>query len=69
MVREAAVGVIANVALKGPSSTLEATQGQIDGLFRQLRYKCHQNREASVGDSLEICPWVTSRVVSEYNPV
>jgi len=31
-------------------STLEATQGQIDGFFSQLPYKCHQNRVASVGD-------------------
>ena len=30
--------------------TLEATQGQIDGFFSQLPYKCHQNRVASVGD-------------------
>ena len=28
----------------------EATQGQIDGFFSQLPYKCHQNRVASVGD-------------------
>ena len=31
-------------------TTLEATQGQIDGFFSQLPYKCHQNRVASVGD-------------------
>ena len=41
---------------------LEATQGQIHGFFCQLQYKCHQNRVASVGDWLKICPWVTSRV-------
>jgi len=29
---------------------LEATQGQIDGFFSQLPYKCHQNRVTSVGD-------------------
>ena len=29
---------------------LEATQGQLDGFFSQLPYKCHQNRVASVGD-------------------
>ena len=40
----------------------EATQGQIDDLFSQLPYKCHQNRVASVGDCLKICPWVTSGV-------
>ena len=43
-------------------STLEATQGQNDSFFSQLPYKCHQNRVASVGDWLEICPWVASRV-------
>ena len=30
-------------------SALEATQGQVDGFFSQLPYKCHQNRVASVG--------------------
>ena len=34
----------------GTKPTLEATQGQIDGFFGQLPYKCHQNRVASVGD-------------------
>jgi len=33
-----------------PCPALEATQGQIDGLFSQLPYKCHQNQVASVGD-------------------
>ena len=33
-----------------PASTLEAAQGQMDGFFSQLPYKCHQNRVASVGD-------------------
>jgi len=42
-------------------ATLEATQGQMDGFFIQLPYKNHQNRMASVGDWLKICPWVTSR--------
>jgi len=31
-------------------TALESTQGQIDGFFSQLPYKCHQNRVASVGD-------------------
>ena len=31
-------------------TTLEATQGHIDGFFSQLPYKCHQNRVASLGD-------------------
>jgi len=34
---------------KAHCSTLESTQGQIDGFFGQLPYKCHQNRVASVG--------------------
>ena len=32
------------------TATLEATQGQFDGFFSQLPYKCHQNRVASVGE-------------------
>ena len=31
-------------------STLEKTQGQIDGFFSQLPCKCHQNQVAFVGD-------------------
>ena len=31
-------------------TTLEATQGQIDGLCSQLPYKCHLEEVASVGD-------------------
>ena len=31
-------------------AAVEATQGQIDGLFSRLPYKCHQNRVAYVGD-------------------
>ena len=30
--------------------TLESTQGQFDGFFSQLPYKCFQNQVASVGD-------------------
>ena len=44
------------------TATLEATQGQIDGLCGQHPNKCHQNQVACVGDGLKICPWVTSRV-------
>ena len=47
----------------GAHTTLEATQGQIDGFFSQLPYGRHQDRVASVGDGLKMCPWVTSRVV------
>jgi hypothetical protein len=32
------------------STTLEAIQGQIDGFFRQLPFKCHHNQVASQGD-------------------
>ena len=31
-------------------SALEATQGQMDGFFSQLPYKCHLEKVASVGD-------------------
>ena len=44
---------------------LEATQGQMDGLFSQLPYKCHLKEVASVGGWLEICPQLNSRVVRE----
>jgi hypothetical protein len=43
-------------------ATLDTTQGQIDGFFSQLPYKCHQDWVASVGDWLEIGPWVASSV-------
>ena len=33
-----------------PPPALEATQGQIDGFFSQLPYKCYQNQVAYVGD-------------------
>ena len=29
---------------------LKATQGQMDGFFNQLPYKCHLEKVASVGD-------------------
>ena len=44
-------------------ATLEVTQGQIDGFFSQLPSKCYLTVVASVGDWLEICPWVASRMV------
>jgi len=28
---------------------MESTQGQIDGIFGQLQYKCHRNRVEFVG--------------------
>ena len=31
-------------------AALEATQGQMDGFFSQLSYKCHLEEVASVGD-------------------
>jgi hypothetical protein len=32
------------------TNSLEAHQGQMDGLFSQLPYKCHLEEVASVGD-------------------
>ena len=48
--------------------TLEMTQGQRDGFFSQLPFKCFLPEQASVGDRLEICPWVASRVVMLLHP-
>ena len=45
------------------NTTLETTQGQIDGFFSQLPSKCDLQEVASVGDGVKICPWVASRVV------
>jgi hypothetical protein len=47
---------------------LEATQGQMDGFFSQLLYKCHLQESASVGDRLKICPHIDSRVVPLQPP-
>jgi len=33
-----------------PSAALEATQGQMDGFFSQLPYKCHLEEVATLGD-------------------
>jgi len=62
---EAAASTELDDVLRSPA--LEATQGQIHGFFSQLPKKCHQNRVASVGGSLKICPWVTSRVDIQRN--
>ena len=35
--------------------------GNPGGFVSQLPYKYHQNRVASVGDLLMVCPWVASR--------
>ena len=35
---------------QGQGTALEATQGQMDGLFSQLPYKCHLEEVASVGE-------------------
>ena len=43
-------------------ATLEATQGQMDGFFRQLPYICDLEEVASVGDCLQSCPQFDSRV-------
>ena len=37
-------------------TTLETTQGQIDGLLSQRSSKCYLPEVASVGDWLNICP-------------
>ena len=36
-------------------AALEATHGQMDGVFSQLPHKCHLEEVASVGESLKIC--------------
>ena len=43
-------GVISPVSGLEWVAALEATQGQMDGLFSQLPYKCHLEEVASVGD-------------------
>ena len=43
-------------------STLETTEGQIDGFCSKLSFKCCLTELASVGDWLNICPWVAFRV-------
>ena len=43
--------------------TLETSQGQIDGFFSQLPFKCYLSEVASVGNRLKTCPWVASRAV------
>ena len=49
-------------------STLEATQGQIDGFFSQLPYKkCYLEEVAFAGDWIKICPWAASRVADDGN--
>ena len=43
---------------------LEATQGQMDGIFSLLPCKCHLEEVASVGFCLKICPQLGSRVAT-----
>jgi len=43
-------------------TTLETTQGRIDGLLGQHPFKCYLQEVATVGDCLAICRWVASRV-------
>ena len=50
---EPAVEPPTTVKIFSVRSTLEATQGQIDGFSSQLLYKYHQNRVAFVGGWLE----------------
>ena len=40
------------------TSALEATQGQMDGFFSQLPYKCNLEEVASVGDYVYICIYI-----------
>jgi len=42
--------------------TLETTRKQIHGFFGQLSFKCYLLEVGSVGDGLEIGPWVACRV-------
>ena len=49
-------------------SALEATQGQMDGFFSRLPYKCHLEEVASVGDWLKICPQLDSKVAKRCHP-
>jgi hypothetical protein len=58
----AAVAIPASEGLSF-GSTLETTQGQIDGFFSRLQFKFYLAEVASVGNWLKICPWVASRVV------
>ena len=51
------------VLLSWSHSTLEATQGQIDGFLSQLPFRYCLSEVASVGDWLKICSWAESRVV------
>ena len=50
-------------------TTLKTTQGQIDGFFSQFPFNCYLPEVASVGDGLEICPWVASRVVTSMSQI
>ena len=47
-------------------ATLKTTQGQINGSFRQLPFKCYLPEGAYLGYWLKICPWVAFRVVDEF---
>ena len=46
-------------------TALEATQGQMDGFFRQRPHKYHPEEEASVGDRLKICSQLDSKVACD----
>ena len=48
-----------------PASTLETTQGQIDGFFSQLPHTDHLEEVASVGYWIKICPQLDSTAVGE----
>jgi len=50
-------------------TTLETTQGQIDGFCSQFPFKCCLLEISSVGYWLKICTWVACRVVSNVQRV
>jgi len=52
---------VLNVRDPDKVTALMTTQGQIDGFFSQLSFGCYLPEVASVGDWLNICPWVASR--------
>ena len=51
-----------NAGASFSQAALEATQGQINGFFSHLPYKCYLEEMASMGDWFKICPQLESRV-------
>jgi len=44
------LAALATALRRSTTPALEATQGQMDGFFSQLPYKCYLEEVASVGD-------------------